>query len=286
MGGWYGPQGNRRPVWRPETQPSMRPVPVEVLRVVAKDPLEVSAAQDERPVQTLCADGAHSSLRVSVRVRRPDRRADDPGPTCLEHCVEGLGERGVAVTDQEPHGGLPVLERRGDGAACWVTQAGSGLRSLGLRAPSGCRARGRPAGTASSARPSSTVKKSTAMIPLACWLRNSRHVGPRRGAGPRPCARRIVAMVVAETLIPRPRSSPWIRWYPHLGFSLARRRTRLRVSGSMGGRPGRRWRFVHFLATSRRCHRRSVSGQTRNERQAVRGRTLLAAARKALSEVR
>jgi hypothetical protein len=73
-----------------------------------------------------------------------------------------------------------------------------------------------------------------------CWRRNSLHVGPRRGARPRPCARRIVATVVADTRIPRPRSSPLICWLPHRGFSLARRRTRLLVSESMAGRPGGR----------------------------------------------
>ncbi len=114
MGGWCRPPWNRRPVRRHETQPWVRAVPVEVLRVVSKDPLEVSAAQDECPVQALRADGAHPSLRMSVGIRSPDRRAEDPGPTCFEHRVEGPRELGVAVPDQEPHGGLLVIERRGD----------------------------------------------------------------------------------------------------------------------------------------------------------------------------
>ena len=60
-----------------------------------------------------------------------------------------------------------------------------------------------------------------------------------------------------------PCESPWIRRYPQLGFWLARRMTRRRSSGSIGGRPvfgvgG----WVQCRATSRRCHRSTVSGRT------------------------
>ncbi len=65
----------------------------------------------------------------------------------------------------------------------------------------------------------STVKKSVARIPDACDRRNSVHVGPaRRGAGSRPCRRRIVRTVVAEILISSFISSPRIRWYPTVGL--------------------------------------------------------------------
>ena len=68
-------------------------------------------------------------------------------------------------------------------------------------------------------------------------------VGPvRRGAGPRPERRRIRRIVVAPTRIPSLRSSPWIRTQPHRGFSRPRRVMSSTVSGSRGGRPGRRLR--------------------------------------------
>ena len=67
---------------------------------------------------------------------------------------------------------------------------------------------------------------------------------------------------------------------------MARRKTKLLVSWSMAGRPGGRCSVVHFLATSCRCHLRSVSGRRRNECHASRGSSLLAAARNALSAVR
>src|SRR5664280_1596975 len=85
----------------------------------------------------------------------------------------------------------------------------------------------------------STVKKSVARIPAACDRRNWVQVGPvRRGAGFRPDRSRIVRTVVAEILIPSFSSSPRIRWYPQRGFSLPRRTTSARASGSIGGRPG------------------------------------------------
>ena len=89
----------------------------------------------------------------------------------------------------------------------------------------------------------STVMKSQASTPLPWARRNSPRVGPvRRGAGPRPERRRIRRIVVAPTRIPSLRSSPWIRTQPHRGFSRPRRVMSSTVSGSRGGRPGRRLR--------------------------------------------
>jgi hypothetical protein len=123
------------------------------------------------------------------------------------------------------------------------------------------------------------LKKSHATIPWAWALRNSLHDGPpRRGAGPRPPRLTIILIVVAPTQMPSLRNSPWMRRQPHLGFSLARRKTSSRISGSIGGRPGERRRYVHFFATSSRCQRSSVCGLTRNTDQRSLGNKLLAAA--------
>src|SRR6266536_1585583 len=49
----------------------------------------------------------------------------------------------------------------------------------------------------------STVKKSQATIPAAWALRNCVHVGPeRRGAGPKPCRRSNVLIVLAAPTLP------------------------------------------------------------------------------------
>jgi hypothetical protein len=71
----------------------------------------------------------------------------------------------------------------------------------------------------------STVKKSQATIAAACARRNCVQVGPERlGAGPKPCRRSNVLIVVALTRMPSLRNSPVILTQPQRGFSLAIRR--------------------------------------------------------------
>ena len=115
---------------------------------------------------------------------------------------------------------------------------------------------------------------------LCAWARrNSLHDGPlRRGAGPRPERLRIDLIVVAPIRMPSLRSSPWIRTQPHLEFSRARRSTSSRSAGSIRGRPGKRRRYVHFLAMSSRCQRSSVCDETTNTDHRSLGKTALAAA--------
>ena len=63
-----------------------------------------------------------------VRPRRPDRGLDDPDALGGEDGVEGRGELGVSVTDEEldrrsPARRVPCERLR----ACWVTQSATGL---------------------------------------------------------------------------------------------------------------------------------------------------------------
>ncbi len=92
-------------------------------------------------------------------------------------------------------------------------------------------------------------------------------------------------MVVAETWIPRRRSSPWIRWYPHLGFSLARRRP---GSGSQD-----RWPVVRLAGGASSTSSPRAGGATEGASRGKRGMSATpfgegpySAARKALSEAR
>jgi hypothetical protein len=123
----------------------------------------------------------------------------------------------------------------------------------------------------------STVKKSTAIMLLACVRRNSYHDGPRRTVGPSPSARRIFLTVVADhhadalqladdPLVAPPRILPG---KPH---------DHARTSAVIAGRPGGRV-WVHRCATKSRCHRRSVAGVTTNAAQWMRGNSRLAADR-------
>jgi hypothetical protein len=84
-------------------------------------------------------------------------------------------------------------------------------------------------------------------------------------------------------LRPSPTSSPWIRRYPQPGFSRAKRSTSSRTSTAVAGRPGRRCGYVQRRATSSRCQRSSVAGDTTNDARAARGSTRLNAASSARS---
>ncbi len=130
----------------------------------------------------------------------------------------------------------------------------------------------------------STWKTSTASIVDACVRRNCRHVVSvcRCGAGGSPRVFRTRRIVEALTRWPRVRISPWIRWYPHVGFSVASRLISVAISGLIGGRPIR-CGLVHVRVIRRRCHRRTVPGVTsRCVRSAV-GRSRMSAARTARS---
>ena len=56
--------------------------------------------------------------------------------------------------------------------------------------------------------------------------------------GSMPAARRISQTVDCATVTPSFITSPWIRRYPHSGFSFASRTTRRAMPGTAGGRPG------------------------------------------------
>jgi hypothetical protein len=103
---------------------------------------------------------------------------------------------------------------------------------------------------------------------------NCRQVGPeRRGTGSMPAARRISQTVDGVTVTPSFVISPWIRRYPHSGFSFARRTTRRAMLRTMGGRPGARCPLVsYFFAASLRCQASNVAGVTgKTSVQRVRG---------------
>lgn len=94
--------------------------------------------------------------------------------------------------------------------ACWVTQAVSGFALQPARWT-----RRLPSSMTYKRwrRTVSTVKKSAAIVLCACARRNARQERPARSpAGPRPASRRSLRTVVAETVMPRPLSSPAIRW--------------------------------------------------------------------------
>jgi hypothetical protein len=70
--------------------------------VAGQDLLEMASTEDEEPVQTLPADGAHEALSEGVRPRGSNWDLDDPDTLGAEHFVEAGGELRVSVTDENP----------------------------------------------------------------------------------------------------------------------------------------------------------------------------------------
>src|SRR6266511_1246858 len=75
--------GGQARLRRLERERAMWPVPVEVVDVVPEYAVEVASVEDQDAVEAVATERPDPTLGVSVRVRRPNRRADDPAcPRC------------------------------------------------------------------------------------------------------------------------------------------------------------------------------------------------------------
>ncbi len=120
----------------------MRPVAVVMVDVHAKHPLELSAAEDQDPVEAVAADGADPALRERVGLRRPERCADDLDALASEDLIEDVAELAVAVVDQEADRCRPFRERtRRAGVPVEPSTSRSGSLCSRPDAHAGCRAR-------------------------------------------------------------------------------------------------------------------------------------------------
>ena len=72
-----------------------------MLDVLGKDCVEMTPSEDEHPVETLAPYGADHALADRVGPRCPDGGVNDPSVLGSEDCVEGGGELGVAIADEE-----------------------------------------------------------------------------------------------------------------------------------------------------------------------------------------
>jgi len=98
---------------------------------------------------------------------------------------------------------------------------------------------------------------------LVTGFRWSQVTSERSGAGSMSLLRGICHTVVWPIWCPSPMSSPWMRRYPHVGFSVASRTISRRSPTGVGGRPGRRrGGWVQCRAMRRWCQRSNVSGVT------------------------
>ena len=73
-----------------------------------KNPFQVSAVDDQDPVEALSAQGADEALGDRVGLRRFDGSSDDLDAAGAEDLIEGIRELGVVVTEQESQGTLAL----------------------------------------------------------------------------------------------------------------------------------------------------------------------------------
>jgi hypothetical protein len=100
-----------------------------VLDVLDKDCFEVTAAEDEHPVEALAPDGALHTLADCVRPRGLDGGLDDPGALGGEGGVEGGGEFGIPISDEELDSVRLLGELHRRVAGLLVHPAGQRIRS-------------------------------------------------------------------------------------------------------------------------------------------------------------
>jgi hypothetical protein len=180
--GWSGGWVRRLEMERP-----VGTVPVVVRDVDPKDLLEVTSANDEQPVEALSADRPHPAFGVGVGVRGLHRCDQHLGALGAEHVVEAAGELRVAVAQHkaQPSFGSPSTSSKL--RACWVTQPLLGLAITPARWIRRVSSSMKNSTYSCRNQMVSTVKKSHAMIPAACWRRNARQVvAIGRGAGSSP----------------------------------------------------------------------------------------------------
>ena len=91
----------------------MWPVFVEVALIMAKYNGGVSLVDDQDAVEEFAADRADEAFRDRVRPWCSHRRLDDPDVDGGEDGVEGGGELGVAVADEEPEAPIGLVEAWG-----------------------------------------------------------------------------------------------------------------------------------------------------------------------------
>jgi hypothetical protein len=185
---------------------------VEMSNVGDKHVLEVAAADDQQPVETLAADAADPALGVGARLRRPHRRLDDADAFGAEDLVELAAELAIAITDQKPRTDALVVELHhqvarllGHPAAVRVGSDPREADASGLELDE--------EQDIEAPQEERVDREEVALQDTPGLLTEERRPAlleaPRRRLDP--ASLRIVQTVLAASLIPSPTSSPWTR---------------------------------------------------------------------------
>ena len=174
--------------------------------------LKVFLVQNEQPVETLRADGAHEPLGHPVGLRGAERRANDFDPVTPEHVVKLVGEFLVPIAKQEANGFRAARHRPGQLASALEDPRRAGMRCASCQMHT----------TAAQLDEEEDVE------PLQLQRLHRREIDGQQTVpvyahelapgdplrvhdGPRPVALTQVRTVVAERGMPRPFNSPTIR---------------------------------------------------------------------------
>ena len=89
---------------------AVRTVVVVMALALAQHGCGVSLVDDQEAIEEFASDAADEAFGDRMGTRCPHRRPDDADVDCGEDGVEGSGERGVAVADEEPKATPGVVE--------------------------------------------------------------------------------------------------------------------------------------------------------------------------------
>jgi hypothetical protein len=145
--------------------------------------------------------------------RRLQRRDQHLGVLRTEHVVEPAAELRVTIANKEADPASSILEDKQQVAGLLGDPQTVGLGVIPAKWTRRVSSSMKNSTYSRCSQTVSTVKKSQAMIPAACWRRNVRHMlVVLRGAGSSLWRRSVERIAVAETRTPRCNSSPWMRW--------------------------------------------------------------------------
>jgi hypothetical protein len=78
---------------------------IVVAGVSRQETVEMSTTKDQRPVKELISNGPYPALRERVGLGRTEGGGDDTGTLGFEDGIEGAGELGVSIADEEANAG-------------------------------------------------------------------------------------------------------------------------------------------------------------------------------------
>jgi hypothetical protein len=224
--------------------------------VAGQDAVEVSLAENENVIQTLAPDRSDQALGEGILPRAVRCREDFVNPHALHSVAKLLAKHQVTIAQEI---GRPGLVREGVHDLLGRPGRGGVLGDVKVDDPPAMVSEQDENEEDAQAGGGHGEEVDRHQVPD--MVGEERPPGLRRS---RTTLRHEAGDGALPTSMPSFRSSPWMRGAPHKGFAAAIFLTRAAISARMGGRPpvGRPESRVQYSRKRRRCHRRTVSGET------------------------